>query len=368
MEPQSFQQDLHVLAHELHRRGRLTRRQFGRALAGLAAIGALPSAARAAQELVMVNWGGLANKGFGENYGAPFMAAHPGVTVAQDSTGPSAGRIRSMVQSGKVTWDLCDSSASSALLLGKEGLATAIDYSVVNKADVADPSFVMEYGAAPYSFSSVLVYDSEKFKEPPTGWKDFWDLKKFPGTRLLRKDPLTSLDAAMVSLGADPKTMYPLKEKDALKRIAEIRKDCLYWANGSESEQFIRTGEAVMGCIWHTRASVLAKESKGRFKFIWNEGMLQAGIFVIPKNNPGGALAQQLLASMLANAAGQVALLKLLGNGPTNPKAAPLVSEADRAFNPTDPANAKAQFVMDPVWWAANYTRLTGDFLDVITG
>ncbi len=368
MELQSFQQDCHVLARELHARGKLSRRQFGRALAALAAVGAAGPARADGRELVMVNWGGLANQGFGNAYGKPFEASHPGVKVVQDSTGPSAGRIRTMVQSGKVTWDLCDSSTSSSILLGKDNLATKIDYSIVNKADATDPSFTEEYGAAPYSFSSVLIYDSAKYKEAPTGWKDFWDLKKFPGTRLLRKDPLTSLDAAMVSLGADPKTMYPLAEKDALKRLGDLRKDCLYWSNGSESEQFIRTGEASMGCIWHTRATVLEKESNGRFKFIWNQGMLQAGIFVMPKNNPGGELAQQLLASMLANPTPQVELLKFLGNGPTNPKAAALVPEADRKNNPTDPANAAKQFVMSGQWWAANYTRLTQEFLDVITG
>jgi putative spermidine/putrescine transport system substrate-binding protein len=214
----------------------------------------------------------------------------------------------------------------------------------------------------------VLVYDSAKFPQAPTGWKDFWDLKKFPGTRLLRKDPLTSMDAAMASLGADPKTMYPLDEKAALKRLVEIRKDCVYWASGSDSEQFMRTGEAVMGCIWHTRATVLERESKGRIKFIWDQGMLQAGIMVIPKNNPSGVLAQKLLASAMANPGPQVELMKLLGNGPTNPKAAALVPDELRRWNPTDPANAAKQFVMSGSWWGENYTRLTADFLDTITG
>jgi putative spermidine/putrescine transport system substrate-binding protein len=368
MEAQSFAQDCRVLAHELHRRGRLSRRQLGGALAALAAVGVAGPARAQAKELVMVNWGGLANQGFGDSYGKPFEAANPGVKVVQDSTGPSAGRIMSMVQSGKVTWDLCDSSTSSSILLGRQKLVEPINYGIVNKADVIDSSFALEFGAAPYSFSSVLIYDSAKFPQPPTGWKDFWDLGRFPGTRLLRRDPTTTLDAAAVSLGADPKTMYPLAEKEVLKRVGDIRKNCVWWTNGSESEQFMRTGEAVMGCIWHTRATVLERESKGRLKFIWDQGMLQAGIMVIPKNNPGGELAQRLLASSLANAAPQVELLKLLGNGPTNPRAAALVPDDLRKYNPTDPANAAKQFVMSGQWWGDNYTRLNQDLLDVITG
>ncbi|MDJ0387986.1 extracellular solute-binding protein [Roseomonas sp. E05] len=367
---QTFQQDCVELLLQQHRRGRIGRRAL---LGGLAALGAAPlmsspAAAQDKRELVMVNWGGIANQGFGEAYGKPFMEANPGWTVVQDSSGPSTGRIRSMVESGHVTWDLCDSSAASAMLLSGMNLLTPIDYGVVKKEDVLGPAFAVEYGAAPYSFSNVLAYDSSKFPTPPTGWKDFFDLKRFPGTRLIRRDARTSLDIATASLGADPKTMYPLDIGKALKRIGDIKANCVYWNNGSESEQYMRTGEAVMGCIWHTRASVLERETQGRIKFVWDQGMLQAGIMVIPRNNPGGAAAQRLLASMLAHPEPQVSLLKLMGNGPTNPRAAEMVPPELRRLNPTDPANVARQFYLDETWWGKNYQEANAEYLDFVTG
>jgi putative spermidine/putrescine transport system substrate-binding protein len=368
---QTFQQDCQELILRGYRQGRISRRAL---LQGLGALGLAPvlasgeAAAQAAKELVMVNWGGIANQGFGDFYGKPFAAANAGFKVAQDSSGPSTGRIRSMVESGRVTWDLCDSSAASAALLGGMKLLEPIDYGVVKKEDSIGPSFTVEYGAAPYSFSTVLAYDSSKFPTPPTGWKDFFDLKRFPGRRLLRRDARTSLDAAMVSLGTDPAKLYPLDTKAAFKRVGEIKSDCVYWNNGSESEQYMRTGEAVMGCIWHTRANVLERESQGRIKYIWDQGMLQAGIMVIPRGNPGGAAAQKLLASMMANAEGQVGLLQLVGNGPTNPRAAALVPAEFRRVNPTDPANVARQFPLDEDWWAKNYQEQNAEFLDFITG
>ncbi len=362
---QTFQQDCIALAERRFRRGEISRRTLFQALAGLGV--AAPALAQDKQ-LVMVNWGGLANQGFGEFYGAPFMAETPGAKVLQDSSGPATGRIRSMVESGRVTWDLCDSSASGARLLGKLGLATPIDYSVVKREDVIGPGFAVEYGAAPYSFSSVLVYDSQKFPDGPKNWTDFWDLKKFPGTRLLRRDATCTLEAALMSMGRDPAQLYPLDTAAALKRVAELRKNLVLWTNGSESEQLMRTGEAVMGQIWHTRASVLFKESKGRFKYVWDQGLLQAGIFVIPKGNPGGALAQWLLASMLTRPEPQVGLLGLLGNGPTNPKAAAMVPAELRQFNPTDPENARRQVVLDGNWWGDNYQQVNQDYLDTVTG
>ena len=366
---QSFQQDCVALALRQYRRGQFSRRTL---LQGLAALGVIAAggeaAAQAERQLVMVNWGGLANEGFGKFYGAPFLAETPGWKVVQDSTGPATGRIRSMVESGRTTWDLCDSSASGANLLGKLNLATKIDYGIVDRSNVIGPGFALDYGAAPYSFSSVLVYDSAKFPNGPTSWADFWDTRKFPGTRLLRRDAVCALEAAMLSMGKDPASLYPLDTRAALKRVLELRRNLVMWTNGSESEQLMRTGEAVMGQIWHTRATVLEKESNGRFKFIWNQGILQPGIFVIPKGNPGGEMAQRLLASMLAKPEPQVGLLGLLGNGPTNPKAAALVPAELRRFNPTDPENAKQQVVIDGTWWGENYQAVNQDYIDAVTG
>lgn len=371
---QSFQQDCLELARERLARGELTRRQ---ALAALAALGAAATASPAAAQqgagapraLVMVNWGGIANEAFGRFYGEPFAAANPGWRVQQDSTGPSAGRIRSMVESGRVTWDICDSSASSSVLLGRQNLLAPVNYSIVNRADVVQPSFALEHGAAPYSFSSVLCYDSARFPNgPPRSWADFWDLRRFPGQRLLRRDAVAVLEAAQMSLGRDVGNVYPLDVRAALRRVAEIRRNCVYWNSGSESEQFLRTGEAVMGQIWHTRATVLQRETNGRIRFVWNQGVLQPGIFVIPRGAPGGEMVQRLLASMLSNEDAQIGLLQFLGNGPTNPRAAAKVPAEFRALNPTDPDNARLQVPIDGAWWGGNYAQVNQDFLDTITG
>lgn len=159
---QSFQQDCGELALAKFRRGEVGRRGL---MAGLAALGLgtdlVPREAGAqGRQLVMVNWGGIANEAFGRFYGEPFAAAKQGARLVQDSTGPSAARIRSMVESGRVTWDICDSSAISAFLPGGMNLLNRVDDSVVNRDDVIAPTVALEHGAAPYSFSNLLVYGS----------------------------------------------------------------------------------------------------------------------------------------------------------------------------------------------------------------
>jgi putative spermidine/putrescine transport system substrate-binding protein len=272
-----------------------------------------------------------------------------------------------MVESKKVTWDLCDSSASSSILLGSQGLLEPIDYTIVQKSDLLPKGFAYPHGAAPYSFSSVLVYDSSKFpNNPPKGWADFLDLQKFPGKRLLRRDALAGIDALLMGDGVPMDKLYPMDVKRALDVLKRIKANAVYWTSGSESEQIMRTGEATMGLIWHTRAKVLHEETKGRITWTWNQGILQAGIFVIPKGNPAGVLAQQLLASACANWEKQIELLGFLGNGPTNPKAAAAVPANLRIFNPTDTDNAKVQLVLDGEWWGKNYADVNQQYLDTI--
>ena len=369
---QSFQEDCFALLDEQSRRGAIDRRRMLEVLAALGVIATVPVGIRAAsaqpKQIVFVNWGGIANEAFGRFYGKPFEDKTPGVKVVMDSSGPSAGKIRTMVESKHVTWDICDSSASSSILLGGQGLLEPIDYAIVDKANLPPKGFAYPHGAAPYSFSSLLVYDSSKFgSNPPKSWADFLDVQKFPGKRMLRRDALASMDALLMGDGVPMDKLYPLDTKRALNALRKIKKDAVYWNSGSESEQLMRTGEASIGFIWNTRAKVLHDETKGRITWTWNQGVLQAGIFVIPKGNPAGPLVQRLLASMCANADAQIGLLEFLGNGPTNPKAAASVPPALRRYNPTDPENLRQQLILDGEWWGKNYAQANQDYLDAIS-
>ena len=369
---QHFPEDCLALLEARLARGAIDRRAVLKLAAALGVTATLPLGTREAgaqaKEIVFVNWGGIANEAFGRFYGKPFEDKSPGVKVVMDSSGPSAGKIRTMVESKHVTWDICDSSAGSSILLGGQGLLEAIDYSIVDRANLPPKGFAYPHGAAPYSFSSVLVYDAAKFGgSPPKGWVDFLNFQKYPGKRMLRRDALGSLDALAMADGIPMSKMYPLDAKRALGVLKKIRKDAVYWNSGSESEQLMRTGEASMGLIWNTRAKVLHEETKGRITWTWNQGVLQAGIFVIPKGNPAGALVQRLLASMCANAEAQVGLLEFLGNGPTNPKAAAAVPPPLRRFNPTDPENVAVQLILDGEWWGKNYAQANQEYLDTIS-
>ena len=371
MQVQSFQENLVEFAKEKLARGEVTRRQFNAALGllGLGVAAGMPKDASAqAKEIVFANWGGIASTAYGNYFGKPFEALNPGVKVVMESGAPTIGKIRAMVESKKVTWDVIDGSAFFAMTLGAAGMLEKIDYSVVNK-DLLLPGMAFEHGVAPYTYSNVMVYDASKFgADPPKNWGDFFNFQKYPGKRLMRRDANVQLEFLLLGDGVAIDKLYPLDIRRAFDLLKKHRKDLVFWSSGAESEQLIRSGEAVMGNLWSLRAKVLFDESKGKLNFTWNQGALQPAGFIIPKGNPVGALVQRFLAYCVSNEEAQLGLFGFFGNGPANKRAATRVSPDLRRFNPSDPDNVKVQFIHNADWWFKNYADVNQQYLDTIAG
>jgi len=208
----SYARDCLTLAAERLAKGEISRRTFLRCATMLGALPAIGGHAQAqsgaVREIVIVNWGGDSIPAYAKAFGDPF-AKETGIKVSLDGTGPLPAKIRAMVQSGKVVWDLIDFDASKAIVLDAEGLLQPIDYTIVDKNKVY-PGWAYNAGVAFYIYSSVLTYDTSKLKEKPNSWLDFWDVKKFPGQRALRKTPEGGVEACMMAAGRAPKDVYPI--------------------------------------------------------------------------------------------------------------------------------------------------------------
>lgn len=362
-----FLKDCIELAVERVNRGEIDRREF---LWGLAALGVTPvvlggaEAQAQVKEIVVVNWGGDALKHFGTAWGEPY-AKDTGIKVFIDGTGPSEGKMRAMVDSKKVTWDVCDSGSGTCLIMGKAGYLEEYDYSIID-ANKVPKGFAYKWGIANYLFSYVLAYDKTKFggKVPKT-WADYWNLKEFPGKRTTRKDIQGTLEIALMADGVPPDKLYPIDVKRAFAKIKEIKKDIIFWAAGAESQQLLREGEVTMGNLWNTRVNALHRDTNGRIDWTWNQGILCPGVWVTPKGNPAGKEAFKFVASTQIPER-QVKLLELFGNGAANPAAAPLVPEALRRFDPGYPDNAKQQIPIYAEWYGEHQQQVNNDFLDLI--
>ena len=362
----SYAEDCIALAAERMARGEIDRRRF---LQCLAMLGALPVAARIgpasaqAKEVVIVNWGGDSIPAYTKAFGEPFEKA-TGIKVSLDGTGPLPAKVRAMVQSGKVVWDLLDMDASKALVLDAEGLLEHIDYAVVDRNKVY-PGWAYKAGVAFYIYSSVLTFDSTKVKERPNGWADFWDVKKIPGMRALRKTPEGGVEACMMAAGRSTKDVYPIDIELAVSKVKELKSNLITWNTGSQSQDVLRNGEVVMAQLWHSRSATLFKQSAGKFQWTWNQGLMNVDVWSVPKNNPAGRDTAMKLIAFTQDPQRQVDLLTILGNGPVNPAAAALVPEDVKKFDPTQPAHRAVQAELNADWWNAPSGRgnLTNDAL-----
>ncbi|MDB5370380.1 MAG: hypothetical protein JWP20_1938 [Roseomonas sp.] len=361
---QSFAEDNAEILKQEFGAGRLSRRDL---LAGLGALGlaaVAPGAARAQArpEVVVVNFGGEAVPAFREAFQAPYVAS--GGRMVIDGSGPSNGKIKTMVQARNVTWDIADSGVAGTGELGPAGLLEEIDYSIVDKSKV-DNEFAYKYGVANYMFSTVMAWDSKKISGKPT-LADFFDVKKYPGRRMLRRSNQGMLEIALLADGVAPDKLYPLDMNRAFKKLDTIKQHCLYWNSGAESQSLLRDGECVMGLLWNTRANLLKRDSNSRIDFTYNQGLLQPGLWVVPKGNPAGKEAFRAIAAMQAPE-GQVKLLASMGNGPANPAASALVPAELKAVNPSDPANVAVQAKIDADWYEKFGAAGLQRFLDNIS-
>ena len=334
---------------------------------GAAAFG-LPSdrALAAAREIVVANFGGDALTAYDKAWGEPFRAKYPDITLAFDGSGPSSGKIKAMVESGSVKWDVCDRNLIAAQDLGYKGLLEPIDWSVVDEKKVR-PAHKTKWGVGSYLLSFVLAYDKTKFGgRTPKTWADFWNVKDFPGKRMLRKNVEGQLEVALLADGVDPTKLYPLDVNRALEKIRQIKEHAVFWDSGASSQQIMRDGEAVMGNIWSTRASVVRKDTNDRVTYAFDNALLQAAAWIVPKGNHAGKDVWTFIAST-QNPQQQVELYKIFGTGPINPAASELVPANLRPWNPGDPSNVPKQINLDPEWYAKNYESVVDKYLAVIS-
>lgn len=367
MSQSKFRQDALSIALNGFKNGQIDRRSFLVAMGALGLTVAVKpgNAAADANEIVICNWGGAAVDAHQEAFGKPFTAK-TGIKVVVDGAGPDTAAIRAQVEANAVIWDVTDGGMTDAATLGKGGYVRPIDYSVVDKNKVG-PGMAAEFGIANYVFANVLAYNSEMTKGvAPSGWSDFFDLEKFPGKRTMCKYVQGQLEAVLLADGVAPKDIYPLDLDRAFKKLKPLLPHLIFWDSGAQSQQLFRDGEVVMGNIWHSRANLLSKETKGRLTWSWDQNLLFLSAWSVPKGNPAGDKVFEFINSSL-DPEGQLLLLRSMGGGPTNPKAIAMMTDEDKKVSPSTPQNAVTQFRVDPAYYAENEAEIQNKYLDFIS-
>ena len=89
---------------------------------------------------------------------------------------------------------------------------STVRWAVVGPGRIASkvvPDFAYKYGVVNYMFSTVMAWDTARVKAKPT-LADFFDLKKYPGKRMLRKNSQAMVEMALLADGVPKDKLYPL--------------------------------------------------------------------------------------------------------------------------------------------------------------
>jgi putative spermidine/putrescine transport system substrate-binding protein len=316
-----------------------------RFIVSLSFTAAMTMAAHAG-DMVFTSWGGTTQDAQKAAWADPFAAA-AGVKVLQD--GPTDyGKLKAMVDSGNVTWDVVDVEYDFAIAAAKAGLLEPLDFKAIDKKSI-DPRFVTDNAVGSFYYSFVLGYNKDVLKAEPKTWADLFDEAKFPGKRTFYKWSAPGvLEIALLADGVAPDKLYPLDLDRAFKKLDSIKKDIVWWGGGAESQQFLASGEAPIGMFWNGRVFAI-QQTGGNVGVSWAGNLTAADVLVVPKGAKNKDTAMKFLATA-TSADGQAALATKTGYAPINPAAKGKMDAKVVASLPD--AHTDGQINLNMAYWA----------------
>src|SRR5436190_13671713 len=188
----------------------LTKRHFLIATGAAAAMAGLADAARAATKLTFCSWGGALSDLEKSALLDPFAKIKDFEVVATSPT--NYARLKAMVESGKPEWDLV--TVGGRFIWQGADLLEPLDMSLIPNAKALDAGWVSSKGVFTSTGATVLAWNTKAFPEgkEPKSWKDFWDVKSFPGPRGLYKPFYYNYEAALLAAGTARSDVYPVTE------------------------------------------------------------------------------------------------------------------------------------------------------------
>ena len=331
----------------------LTRRKLlSLASAGLAAgpaalaFGSGPARAQG-RNLTFCSWGGALSELEKTALLDPF-AKKKGVEITHVS--PTAyAKLKAMVESGKPEWDLIDVGGRFTAQ-GKDLLET-LDLSLIPNAKNLDPGWVTPKGIFTSTGATVIAWNTAAFPEGkgPSTWKDFWDVKAFPGARGLYKQFYYNYEAALLAAGVPKAEVFPVtddKVKLAFDKLKEIKPHVKVWWNaGAQPPQLLSTGELAISSAWSGRILAGIKE-KAPIAMTYNDGIAWGNAWVIAKGSPYVKLAHEAIDYAISEEA-QLRLLEAGTYGPALGAAAAKATPEQRKLLVTAPENAGRMLILN---------------------
>jgi putative spermidine/putrescine transport system substrate-binding protein len=315
--------------------------------------------AQTGRRLVVVSWGGPYQAAERQAVFAPFEK-ETGVRIVEQ-TPTSYGKLKAMVRSRNVEWDVVDAECDFIPRGARDGLLEKLDYAVINKSGIL-PEMVSPYGIGYVFAINEFAYNTKKYAvgQEPRSWQDFWDMTRFPGSRGMWKWPVTVMEAALLADGVPTTKLYPLDIDRAFQSLDKIKPHVtLWWDTAAQFVQALSDQEVVMSMVWS--GSITEPKRKGvPIRSVYNQMVLTGECWVVPKGAKNRDLAMKFIA-FASRPKPQAAHAMIIDNLPINTRAYQLLSSERAKELPTlkDRAN---WVIINGEWWLNNFDTVNDRF------
>jgi putative spermidine/putrescine transport system substrate-binding protein len=338
----------------------------------VAAATGLLAAHASAQQITVTSWGGAYTRSQVAAMHEPFTKA-TGIKVLSEDYNGGLAEIRAQVKTGNVKWDVVDVELAEAIRGCDEGLFEKIDASKLPKgADGTDaksdflPGMVNDCAIANISYANVVAFDRAKLgANAPTRLEDFFDLKKFPGKRGMKKEPNVNLEWALMADGVAPADVYkvlstPAGVDRAFRKLDTIKSQIVWWSAGAQPPQLLASGEVVMTSVFHGRIFDANTKDNRNFAVLWDGQITVPDLFVVMKGSKNTKAAMDFV--MFATGTKPLAdQTKFIPYAPARKSSLKLVDDKTKPWLP-GPAQGGRGFQTDAGWWADKADELNQRF------
>lgn len=317
-----------------------------------------------ARDLTVVNFGGANGDAQKIAFIEP-LEKELGIKIIGVAYNGEQAKVKAMVETNNVVWDAVEVETADLGRGCEEGLYEQLDWSKIGDKNDFIPEAVHDCGVGTFVWSTVLGYNGKTLKATPQGWADFWDVKKFPGKRGMRKGARYNLEFALMADGVAPKDVYKVLATTegidrAFKKLDEIKPHVQWWEAGAQPVQMLAAGDVAMSTVYNGRIDAANREGQS-LKIVWNESIYDLDYWVIPTGSPNKELAEKFI-KFASSTAPQLNYAQHIAYGPINKEAIAKLDPKLLADMPNSPDNIKNALLSSYDYWADHGEELDQRF------
>jgi putative spermidine/putrescine transport system substrate-binding protein len=327
------------------------RRESGARWLG-AALMCVTLPAAAAGELTVISFGRADRAALAEAYLEPFGKA-TGIAVNSLSYDGQVTELTQMVHAGATVWDVMQVESRTLQQGCRQGLFEKLDPARVPPAADFIPGALSECGVGIFTWAQALVY-ADQLRDAPRSWADFWDVRKYPGKRGLRRSAKYTLEIALLADGVDPKDVYSTLSTEAgvrraFRKLDQIRKNTIWWEAAAQPGNLLAAGLVSMSSAY-TLWFDPALERNRHTRIVWRQSLYDIDSWAIPAGSPRRDDAYRFIA-FSSSPERQKVLSEQLTYGPTNRSALDLLPARLAGMLPSSAPNLASALRIDTAFW-----------------